>query len=535
MSAMSISNTQCRAILGSRESFSMIGIGLVCLVFFGWNTAIHADGYYISSASYERLPTLPQQRALIVFKEGMETLVIESSMEADEGDRFTWVLPLPAPPESIEPADTGILSTLSFLTRPHIVESGEVWIGGSIFLLLVCSLISSALMTQNTKRRGCLIYLIVLVISMGFMMSISVGGLPNGQSLDRDMAQVLRHERVGDYEVAVLKGGTFGEIENWLDRHQFQPIEDKAREIVEDYIEEGWVFMLAQLDRKQKGRLTPHPLQITFPSEQPIYPMRLTALGGGETLVRLFIKADRPYVHPSLHLQFTDELDDREEDARYRSVSMRHYRRGAHTYDALAKLIDGEGWLTCLRAQLTPDQMNEDFLLTPLDSTRPHCDRFYSRGSAKAEAFSKMLGILAIGILFVGVFLRKNRRWRALALGIVIGGGSLSCPMSYYSLPIKENIQTYHNSFVDSRRHRAQMEALMKDIPAEAFASTDSLKLTVEARLDAELRNYYTGEPIRIEQSPGNIGIVSRQDHHRVILYDGSLGGNYLATDPRNQ
>ncbi len=425
-------------------------------MFFGWNASIHGDGYFIPpSASYERLPALPQQRALIVFEEGMETLVIESSMEADEGDRFTWVLPLPAPPESIEPADTGILSTLSFLTRTHIVASSEVLIGPSIFVFLLCRLISIALMTRNAKRRGCLHYLIGIVIYIGFMMSISVGGLPNGQSLDRDMAQVLCHERVGDYEVAVLKGGTFGEIENWLDRHQFQPIENKAREIVKDYIEEGWVFMLAQLDRKQKGRLTPYPLQITFPSEQPIYPMRLTALGGGETLVRLFVKADGPYTHPSLHLQFTDELNDREEDARYRSVSMRHYRRGAHTYDALAKLIEGEGWLTCLRAQLTPDQMNQDFLLTPLDSTRPHRDRFYSRGSAKTAAFSRMLGILAIGILLVGICLRRNQRWRSAALRIVIGGGILSGPLIYFSLPIKENIQTYHNAFVDSRRHQA--------------------------------------------------------------------------------
>ncbi len=58
----------------------------------------------------------------------------------------------------------------------------------------------------------------------------------------------------------------------------------------------------------------------------------------------------------------------------------------------------------------------------------------------------------------------------------------------------------------------------MKDIPAEAFASTDTLKLAAEARLHPDLMNYYTGEPVRIEQSPGNVGIVSPQDHHKVIL-----------------
>ncbi|MBU6399470.1 MAG: DUF2330 domain-containing protein [Verrucomicrobia bacterium] len=63
--------------------------------------------------------TIPDQRALIHFSNGVERLVIETRFTS-VGTNFAWVVPVPSPPV-IEPATTGLFPTLQYLFQPRIV------------------------------------------------------------------------------------------------------------------------------------------------------------------------------------------------------------------------------------------------------------------------------------------------------------------------------------------------------------------------------------------------------------------------------
>jgi hypothetical protein len=59
--------------------------------------AARGDGMYFPEHAFPELPTIPMQRALIVHKGGMETLVVESTFKSGSPG-VGWVLPLPAEP-----------------------------------------------------------------------------------------------------------------------------------------------------------------------------------------------------------------------------------------------------------------------------------------------------------------------------------------------------------------------------------------------------------------------------------------------------
>jgi hypothetical protein len=61
---------------------------------------------------------------------------------------------------------------------------------------------------------------------------------------------------------------------------------------VQAYLDEGWIFNVARLRRDEAaGYARPHPIVLRFPAAQPVYPMRLTQLAGGDLHLDLFVFA----------------------------------------------------------------------------------------------------------------------------------------------------------------------------------------------------------------------------------------------------
>lgn len=86
--------------------------------------------------------TIPDQSALIVWRDGVETLVIETSFEGG-GKELAWVVPTPAIP-TVEATTPGLFSTLRSVFLPRITGLAEytfvaarliVWM--TAFLLVV--------------------------------------------------------------------------------------------------------------------------------------------------------------------------------------------------------------------------------------------------------------------------------------------------------------------------------------------------------------------------------------------------------------
>lgn len=81
---------------------------LFALAFLVSTNAIYSDGIYLPERAFQKIPEIPTQRAIISYKEGIETLIIESSVSA-EGQSFGWVLPLPVGPTEIGKAPKELL------------------------------------------------------------------------------------------------------------------------------------------------------------------------------------------------------------------------------------------------------------------------------------------------------------------------------------------------------------------------------------------------------------------------------------------
>src|SRR5690349_6150137 len=77
------------------------------------------DGGFIPATALQRVQ-IPDQRALIHFADGTETLVIDTAFKG-EGTNFAWIIPVPAIP-TVETATTGLFTTLQIIFQPRIVH-----------------------------------------------------------------------------------------------------------------------------------------------------------------------------------------------------------------------------------------------------------------------------------------------------------------------------------------------------------------------------------------------------------------------------
>jgi len=81
----------------------------------------YADGCFFSS--YEADIREPSQKAVIVYENGVETLILQVNFMGDAQD-FAWVVPAPSLPELSE-ADGKIFEELHYLTKPGVLSRGS--------------------------------------------------------------------------------------------------------------------------------------------------------------------------------------------------------------------------------------------------------------------------------------------------------------------------------------------------------------------------------------------------------------------------
>jgi len=86
----------------------MVLIG-ICLL-FGAQRYCAADGL-IFPAQGGKEPQLVQQRAIIVYRDGVERLIVESAFDGEPGD-YAFLLPVPSEPLEIKKASYPLFKTL---------------------------------------------------------------------------------------------------------------------------------------------------------------------------------------------------------------------------------------------------------------------------------------------------------------------------------------------------------------------------------------------------------------------------------------
>lgn len=104
--------------------------------------------------------------------------------------------------------------------------------------------------------------------------------------------EVLDQVDLGPLDATVLAASDADQFADWLEKNDVVMADDVASALV-PYIQEKWYYVVLKLDA-QEGPIsgTLPPVSMTFPSNQLIYPMRLSATADDPQLVRTYTFAE---------------------------------------------------------------------------------------------------------------------------------------------------------------------------------------------------------------------------------------------------
>lgn len=115
----------------------------------------------------------------------------------------------------------------------------------------------------------------------------AAGGAPGDGAV-----QVLSTQDLGPLETAVLTADDPGALDEWLTEHDYV-MNERFESVVTPYVEEGWAFVAVRLTAEGQtisGDLP--PLKVTFPSDELVYPMRMSQAAVDTQSTRTYVLSD---------------------------------------------------------------------------------------------------------------------------------------------------------------------------------------------------------------------------------------------------
>jgi hypothetical protein len=243
---------------------------LVVLVALVWcSRTVLADGGFVPRPQHGVVE--PGQNAVIYWANGEEqlTLAVRFSGSASE---FAWLVPTPSTPR---------------------VESA------SVQLIYDLSLLTTLRNKQSTDGRA--------------------GGFGGGGSGRPEPIEVLDRKAIGPLETTILKAHDEKALMDWLDKNGYE-VAPTVEAVLHDYILRGWTFTAmrvntgggsgpkpapataAQSAETRDGSI--QPVRLTFRTNSPVYPLRISSINGGESQIVLYIITLRPVSTAGLKLGY---------------------------------------------------------------------------------------------------------------------------------------------------------------------------------------------------------------------------------------
>ncbi|NIP53887.1 MAG: DUF2330 domain-containing protein [Phycisphaerae bacterium] len=517
----------------------------------------YADGKFYPERAYKVAPAIPGQRAIIVYKNGIEKLIIESALDG-EGREFGWIIPLPSKPTEFEKVSPGFIKTLSLTVQPKITH--DLSMSLEVFNIIAASIGLWCLLVLATKPKR--LHVTSLFLFGCLFIALSVLGPALNKAGERagrldygEIPGVKIHDiqEIGSYELAVLEADNSRTLDTWLQSNGFAHLTEKDEAIISDYISNGWYFVAAKLRRETAGYSKPHPLAMTFPSDKAIYPIRLTATVGSEVYLELFVIADKQARCKGLALELSDQYHFLEKAlsnpvSKKRSagfIGKTHHQNIGHPITA--KYMWDGCVLSKLCGTLKPGQMNEDIVLQ-LRTGKPYQKHYYSHRGAKEAGLLVCLVVwcillLALTTIFYGEIKKENGKKFYLSR-IIIPAVLLSLllwALTYAALPkVQVHTRTYWRMRYEyERRALAKQREVAREYNYFKGVTLDGIVETIDGFFRYQVsRNTYTPERIKREDSPGNYTIF--KDDRGVIFrtyFRGGVFGEFVLTtkseDPR--
>ena len=483
-----------------------------------------ADGMVIPQMAYA-LPQIPDQRALIHYAGGIETLVIETSF-AGSGTNFAWVVPLPAIPK-IEPVPTGLFPTLQTIFQPKVVLAVKpYWIA-----LPIAAVVVGGMIVLRRSSLAVLLFLFLLFfVGLLFQpaLSKSRGGIGPGPEMAT--VHILNRQTVGLFDTTTIQSTSPAALTSWLHDNGFS-VPTNAEPIISRYVREGWVFAAARLlcEASQTTNQATHPLAFTFKTAKPVYPLRLT--GAATTSCRVDLYVFGPSRAGARGFQvarceapkYDTESGSRRMDAG--ELRIRHAE--------LAKLVARAPVATKLSGLLDASLMVRDAYVR-WDPYQPSGGAVYSPAAALTLS-GNVAALLFMGLVVAWWILWRTkgpdrlplRKWgpwltpSALALGLMfyallpradmastrvlrLHGGMIGSDMLQLEMLVEDELMRTNAFASVASSGRALTPAEFKgllDLVARDFQPS---RETVVSTHDV-LTNIFSGERIRLEASPGNV------------------------------
>jgi len=255
----------------------------------------------------------PEQKCLIVHAQGRQDMVLSVRFEGAARD-FGWIVPVPAEPE-LHPEQDMLFEFLSRATQRRYAR----------------------------RARG-----------------RESKALAAGHSLE--LVQILREQRVGIYDATVLTASDAEALDTWLREHQFH-LSSAAAPVLESYIARGWVFVAFKIDPEAFGERTAEqlydgtiqPVRFRFATEEPVFPLEISALGAGPADVLIYMLAQEVLV-PRSPLPHVWSQQIKADPGGHHWIYQ--YESEAETKRFLPH-YEEPYYLTKCRARLAPEQMTD--------------------------------------------------------------------------------------------------------------------------------------------------------------------------------
>ncbi|HEV7647284.1 MAG TPA: DUF2330 domain-containing protein [Actinophytocola sp.] len=292
-----------------------------------------------------------QETALVHLTEGTEAVTLNVTTQT-QATQAAFLMPVPARAK-FELADATVFTELDEISRPRVEYRTKEVDAGS-----------------------------------------SGGAAPGAES----NVTVTDHTDVGPFEVAQLTGTDSAAVADWLDAHHFT-LPPELADALTPYLAEGWLVVAVQLTPDTAGKTFAEglpPMRMTFRTDEPVYPVRLSATAEYSQPLRLYVLADH-------RMDASNPAPPGQEP----EATFAGRLRPADLADrpVLAKLVTGGEFLTRYDAAFQPSEITDDIHLTRAANDEPYRavvteTRYVTRSSATTVVMWAVT--IGIAVLFLG-------------------------------------------------------------------------------------------------------------------------------------
>lgn len=207
----------------------------------------YADGGFVSADTTRDIRE-PEQKAMIIYDNGLEDLILSVKFDGAPED-FGWIVPLPSVPKMAIDSSSLFYKLSRGTQKPKIGQS-------------------------EYRRRD----------------RLERGG---GAALT-----IVEKQIVGIYDITIIRSESLDSLLSWFGRNSYQ-IDSEAGSIFDEYMRQSWVFVAMRINGSESDSVTANslrtgditPIRFQFRTEEPVYPLKISAINGGRSDIVLYVYA----------------------------------------------------------------------------------------------------------------------------------------------------------------------------------------------------------------------------------------------------